>query len=111
MSQGGSGSKINPDGAVEIQVDLLDNMEIHEPTFIKMDIEGAEIQAIQGARETIARAHPRLAICVYHNVGDFYRIPQMVLGIREDYDIYLRHYTETIYETVMFFIPRKKSAN
>ena len=107
MSQGGSGSKINPDGTVEIHVDRLDNFKILDPTFIKMDIEGVEVQAIQGARETIAKAHPRLAICVYHNVGDFYRIPQLVLGIRDDYDVYIRHYTETIYETVMFFIPRK----
>ena len=58
---------------------------------LKMDIEGAECQALEGARQTIAQCHPRLAICVYHNVGDFYRIPRLVLSIRSDYDIYLRH--------------------
>ena len=107
MSQGGSGSKISDEGEVAIHVDRLDDVLKCEPTLIKMDIEGAECQALEGARQTIAQFHPRLAICVYHNVGDFYRIPRLVLSIRSDYDIYLRHYTESIYETVMFFIPRK----
>lgn len=107
FSPGGSGSKITLDGGVSVSVDRLDDIINADPTLIKMDIEGAECDAILGATETIKRAHPRLAICVYHNVGDFYRIPRLILGIRDDYDIYLRHYTETIYETVMFFIPRK----
>ncbi len=107
MSQGGSGSRISDEGDVAIHVDRLDDVLACKPTLIKMDIEGAECQALEGARQTIAQCHPRLAICVYHNVGDFYRIPRLVLSIRSDYDIYLRHYTESIYETVMFFIPRK----
>lgn len=107
MSQGGSGSRISDEGEVAIHVDRLDDVLTCKPTLIKMDIEGAECQALEGARQTIAQCHPRLAICVYHNVGDFYRIPRLVLSIRSDYDIYLRQYTESIYETVMFFIPRK----
>ncbi len=70
-----------------------------------MDIEGAELNAIDGAAATIARAHPRLALSIYHNAGDFWRVPERVLGIRSDYKLYIRHYTESIYETVMFFQP------
>lgn len=104
----GSGSKIVEDGAVSIEVDRLD-VELGDavPTLIKIDIEGEEAAAIDGARQTIATHHPRLAICVYHRAGDFWRIPRQVLAIRDDYDIYLRHYTESIYETVMFFMPRR----
>lgn len=105
----GSGSKIVEDGAVVIEVDRLDDVlkDQDAPTLIKIDIEGEEAAAIEGARRTIAAHHPRLAICVYHRAGDFWRIPRQVLAIRDDYDIYLRHYTESIYETVMFFMPRR----
>lgn len=104
----GSGSKIVADGELVIEVDQLDDVLGDEsPTLIKIDIEGEEAAAIAGAHQTIAKHHPRLAICVYHRAGDFWRIPRQVLAIRDDYDIYLRHYTESIYETVMFFLPRR----
>jgi hypothetical protein len=76
-------------------------------TFIKMDIEGSECNALAGAHETICRCHPRLAVAVYHHAGDLWRIPQLVLATRDDYSLYLRHYTEGVVETVMFFIPQK----
>lgn len=104
---GGSSSKISDTGSVIIEVDKLDDI-IDEPvTFIKMDIEGAEADAIEGAKETIKKYHPRLAISVYHKANDFWKIPEQILAIRDDYKIFLRHYTEGIAETVMFFIPIK----
>ena len=72
-----------------------------------MDIEGGELSALSGAHQTILDHHPRLAIAVYHGADQLWQIHSAVLSIREDYDIYIRHYTESIYETVMFFIPRK----
>jgi len=105
---GGSGSKISKDGLIEIQVDKLDDCIEKKVTFIKMDIEGAESKAIEGAKNTIMKYHPTMAISVYHKIEDFWSIPKQILDIRDDYKIYLRHYTESIYETVMFFIPIKK---
>lgn len=101
----GSGSKITDQGSIDITVDRLDDILDEPVSFIKMDIEGAELGAIEGAKQSIRTNHPRLAISVYHNAGDFWKIPENVLAIRNDYRIYLRHYTESIYETVMFFIP------
>lgn len=107
FSSNGSSSKITNDGNISISVDKLDSL-LNEPvTFIKMDIEGGEGNAIDGASTLILKHHPKLAICVYHKVDDFWKIPEQVFAIREDYDIYLRHYTEGFTETVMFFIPRK----
>jgi hypothetical protein len=102
-----SSSSITEDGDVMINVDRLDNLSHIAPSFIKIDIEGSEFSAICGAKKVILRNHPRLAISVYHKPGDFWRIPELILGIRDDYDILIRHYTESIYETVMFFLPRK----
>jgi len=105
FSIGGSSSAISAEGEIEIKVDALDDMIEGNVTFIKMDIEGAEGLAIDGARQTIATSHPKLAICVYHKPNDMWKIAEQVLSIREDYKIYLRHYTEGVTETVMFFVP------
>jgi FkbM family methyltransferase len=102
----GSSSKFSEDGAVTINVNRLDDVLHEKPTFIKFDIEGGESEAILGASMTILNSHPKLAVAVYHSAGDFWRLPKQILAIRDDYEIYLRHYTECIYETVMFFIPK-----
>jgi FkbM family methyltransferase len=103
LASSGSTARIADEGA-SIAVKRLDDV-IHEvPTFIKMDVEGVEAAVIEGAGEIIRRHRPRLAICVYHNAGDFWRIPRQVLALRADYRIHVRHYTESIYETVMFFV-------
>ncbi|MGB3751423.1 MAG: FkbM family methyltransferase [Arcobacteraceae bacterium] len=88
-------------------IDTIDNLITEKIDFIKMDIEGAEQDAIQGAEQTIQKYTPILAICIYHKAEDWYKIPQKVLSINPDYKIYLRHYMEGIFETVMYFIPNE----
>ncbi len=88
-------------------IDKIDNLIDEKVDFIKLDIEGAEQDAIDGAKETIKKYKPILAICVYHKAEDWYKIPQKVLEIESEYKIYLRHYMEGIFETVMYFIPQK----
>lgn len=103
----GSASRLSDTGSISVLVDRLDDVLSDTPTFLKMDIEGGESAAIEGAHRSIQDSHSRLAISVYHKPGDFWRIPEQILNIRDDYDILMRHYTECIYETVMFFLPRK----
>jgi FkbM family methyltransferase len=105
FSASGSGSQINENGSLEINVRPLDEINTESITLIKMDIEGAESEAIEGAKNTILRDHSRIALAAYHKPGDFWRLAEQVLTIRSDYRIYMRHYTESIYETVLFFIP------
>jgi len=92
-------------GTQSVEVDTIDNIAKEKVDYIKLDIEGAEQDAIEGAKETIKRDHPILAICIYHKAEDWYKIPQNILAIRSDYRIYLRHYMEGIFESVMYFIP------
>jgi FkbM family methyltransferase len=87
-------------------INTIDNLINEEVDYIKLDIEGAEQDTIEGAAKTIKKYKPILAICIYHKAQDWYKIPQKVLDINPDYNIYLRHYMEGIYETVMYFIPR-----
>jgi FkbM family methyltransferase len=101
----GDASRLSPSGETEVEMVRLDD-EVQEPvTFVKLDIEGAEFEAIQGAAEHIRCDNPTMAVCLYHDQRDFWRIPLRVLEINDQYRLYVRHYTESILETVMFFVP------
>lgn len=110
FSSDGSASSFRDDGDIEIPVRRLDDSVTDVPTFIKMDIEGAEHMALAGAHDLIAKHRPALALAVYHRPGDMWDIPARVLDICADYKVYLRHYTESIYETVMYFVPPEYEA-
>lgn len=89
-----------------ISTDTLDNFIKERVDFIKLDIEGAEQDAIDGAKNTIIKYQPILVICIYHKAEDWYKIPQKVLSFNKNYKVYIRHYMEGIFETVMYFVPR-----
>lgn len=92
-------------GGVTVQAESIDNvLRGEKATFIKMDLEGAELMALEGAAFTIKKYKPRLAICIYHNPMDIYRIPLLLMSYRDDYVFYIRHYTTCIYETVLYAI-------
>ncbi len=101
----GSASRISDSGKSTIQLTTIDKVASRPISMIKLDIEGAEFDAISGAATQIRKHTPKLAICVYHNQSHFWRIPKLILELNDRYRIYLRHYSEGILETVMFFIP------
>ncbi|HSR11233.1 MAG TPA: FkbM family methyltransferase, partial [Thermodesulfobacteriota bacterium] len=70
-------------------------------TFIKMDVEGAEIEAIRGAENTMRLHGPKLAISAYHNTSDLYEIPLLLRRIRPEYEVYLRHFGNYFDDTVV----------
>lgn len=91
-------------GSVSLPVVSLDEfLENKEPpTYIKMDIEGAEADAILGSKEIIQTHKPKLAISLYHRPTDLWKIPLLVKSLNENYRLYLRHYTDEIIETVLY---------
>ena len=70
--------------------DIVDNLQLDRVDFIKMDIEGAERQALEGARRTIQRFHPRMAICTYHMIDDPVVVPEVALNIQPDYRVHAK---------------------
>lgn len=100
----GSSSKIDYEGDITIETLTLDDCIHDNCTYIKMDVEGWESKAIDGAKRIIQDFKPSLAVCVYHKSDDLWKIPEQVLSIRNDYKLFLRHYTEGITETVMYFV-------
>jgi FkbM family methyltransferase len=97
---------LDKNGSMEVDVDSLDQLlPDSEISFIKMDVEGAEIEALRGAAKTIKKNTPKLAISVYHNRNDIFEIPLLIHQIHPGYKFYLRHHSTTFSETVLFAVP------
>lgn len=91
---------------VESVDDILSGQKV---TFIKMDIEGAEYDAILGAKQTIRKHTPILAVSVYHFTEDIFRIQLLIEKIHPHYKYYLRHYSPTAIETVLYAVPKEEN--
>jgi len=106
----GKGSAISDSAEHTITVPVRaidDTPECHNATFIKMDVEGAELDALVGAKETILRNKPKLAICIYHRHSDFIEIPLWIHTLVPEYKLYVRHHAFSTDETVLYAIPSK----
>jgi FkbM family methyltransferase len=75
--------------------------------FIKMDIEGAELNALKGAEDTIRQFKPKLAIALYHSTAEFDSIPRYINELNLGYKFYLSHSTIYGEETMLFATTEK----
>ena len=100
-------SSISTEGNIKIDVDSLDHLIANgKVDFIKMDIEGAELNALHGAENLIKQNKPILAVCVYHKADDLIKIPQYIKKLNEKYKLYLRkHKRFSSCELVLYAIP------
>ncbi|HCL00890.1 MAG TPA: hypothetical protein DHW61_00445 [Lachnoclostridium phytofermentans] len=100
-------SCISESGTECIEVITID--EVVDPnervTFIKMDVEGSELESLKGAENTIRRDKPKLAICIYHKPEDMYEIPLFIKHIVPEYMLYMRHHSNGDGETALYAIP------
>ncbi len=85
-------------------VRLDDHLRGKKVSFIKMDIEGAEVKALHGAEEILKTSRPKLAISVYHEPAHLWEVPLFIKCLAPDYKIYLRHHTCEEYETVCYAV-------
>jgi len=85
-------------------VRLSDILNGERVSFIKMDIEGAELNALYGAEELIKKYKPALAICVYHKPEHLWEIPSYIKKIVPEYKLYLRHHSSLEYQTVCYAV-------
>ena len=104
---GGQGSHFsesnNESDCLSIELTTIDDAVSEIPTFIKMDIEGFEKCSIIGGKKHISNSYPKLAICIYHKITDYWEIP---LLIKEEFPEYkkfeVRQYSNGAFETVLF---------
>jgi len=81
----------------------------HQPTFIKMDIEGWEPHALAGATQLLKREMPVLAICLYHRSEHLWQIPNQIHSIAPGYSLHIRRYAEDNWEIVCYAVPPRRT--
>ncbi len=89
---------------MQIPVTRLDAAIEGNVTFIKLDVEGAEYEALKGAEKLIQNCRPTLAVSVYHKAQDIWELPELILSMAPEYTFYLRHYSLSSEETVLYAV-------
>lgn len=96
-------SRVSGNGKVEVAADSIDNLlKGRKVTYIKLDVEGSELETLKGAMDTINMYKPRLAISLYHKPEDVMQIPVFLEQLGLDYRYYIRQYQTRMAETVLY---------
>jgi len=105
----GTGASSVGTGALEVNGERMDDLILDlNPTFIKMDIEGAEPDALLGAKQIIRKFKPALAICVYHAQNHLWTIPLFIHSLSKDYSFFLRPHLYKVWDLVCYAIPNDR---
>ncbi len=104
---GGGGAGISDSGTIEVEcVRIDDKFYNEEPTYLKFDIEGAELDALSGAEKTIESYKPKLAVCIYHLPDDLWNIPLYLKRKYPFYKFYARTHQFDGLDFVLYAIPQ-----
>jgi len=99
---------VKSDGTTIVESAPLDELLANKtPTFIKMDIEGAELSAIEGGRNVITSHSPTMAVCVYHEQAHLWDIPLALADLLPQSIFALRFHHST-YDVVCYAMPRNR---
>jgi FkbM family methyltransferase len=94
-------------GTDEVEAAPLDEvLATVSPTYIKMDVEGSEVDALNGARRLLQKHVPALAICVYHRVDHLWAVPKLIHEVSDQYRLFLRPHLLEGWDTVCYAVPR-----
>jgi FkbM family methyltransferase len=102
---GTEASAVGSGTTVVDSVALDEALRDYLPTYIKMDIEGSELDAVAGAGAVIKRSLPVLAVCVYHHHDHLWRIPAAIADLSDQFRFYLRPHLLEAWDTVCYAVP------
>lgn len=109
VPNGDYSSHLSAEGNTAVNCVRIDDLTLAcPPTYIKMDIEGAELEALWGARKTLVAHRPVLAICAYHTSDHLWQIPFLIHAIQPDYKLFFRRYAEGAFELVWYAVPPER---
>jgi FkbM family methyltransferase len=106
FSEAFAGSRFDSAGLRKVKTisvdDFVERERVSRVDFIKMDIEGSELLALQGSRATIERYRPKLAISIYHRPDDLYQIIEYIDSMDQRYRMYVEQYTTHDEEVILY---------
>jgi FkbM family methyltransferase len=108
-ASGNTGASFKLGGSHTVDVVALDDFVSSDfvPNFVKMDIEGAEMEALEGMVGLIQRHRPHLAISVYHKPSDLWELGNFITrNFPEKYDFHLRVYGHQTFDTLLYAVPK-----
>lgn len=98
------GGRVAEEGGETIIIESIDECIKDKVSFIKLDVEGFEMDTLHGAEKTIKSYKPTLTICLYHKAEDLYEIPSFIHSLVPEYKLYVRHHTKGVAETVLYAV-------
>lgn len=105
-ANGTGASAIGEDGNIEVDCVALDGVPAAATaTYVKMDIEGAEADALTGAKQLIRKRFPVLAVAVYHRPEDLWRLPLLIRSLSPEYHLFLRPH-DSVFDLVCYAVPK-----
>lgn len=106
-AEASTGSAINEDGDCVIQCVKIDSaIKGFKPNIIKFDVEGAEVETILGARNTIEEFKPNLCISLYHKPDHLFSIPLLIQSFNLNYEFYLRVHEYNTFGVVLYCLQK-----
>lgn len=107
-SDSSESAHIDARGTYNIMTVSLDQLfpNVHNLSFIKLDLEGGEFKAIKGAERLIRNSRPVIAVSIYHKPEDIWEIPLLLSEYCEDYNFYLRQHNFNSFDSVLYAVPK-----
>lgn len=97
------------EGDVEVDSVALDEvLGEPPPTYLKMDVEGAEMDTLLGAARIVREHAPVLAVCCYHRQDHLWKIPLLIRSFNPDYHFFLRPHDLEMWDLVCYAIPKRR---
>ncbi len=108
-ASGSLASSLSATGSAQVRCAPLDDVLADSPpTFIKMDVEGAELASLRGAEHLVRSHHPILALSAYHRQSDLWEIPLLVQSFSDRYCFFLRPHQLEGFQLVCYAVPQER---
>jgi FkbM family methyltransferase len=107
-STGGMDGSLSKSGDIQVDVVSVDDFIKEKITHLKLDVEGAEEEALMGAANHLHIDRPKLAVAVYHKACDLWDLPALIEKLGGKFSFSIRHYSQTIDDSIVYAIPKNK---